>query len=78
MVIGVIERDYSRPERFQDRYIGAPCANFEEARELVFAHTYVRTNNLEVNYVEDGVFYTEINRYTGEVVREYFVKVMVS
>ena len=39
MIIAVVERDLTiANEDFQDRYIGAPCRSFDEARELCCAH----------------------------------------
>lgn len=74
--IVVIERDYSikNPE-LQDRYIGTPCHTFEEARELVYAHRHWN-GDYDTNYIENGTNYIEISGETGEVLAEYFVRLV--
>lgn len=76
MIIAVVEKDYNRAEGFQERYIGAPCQSFEEATELIFAHFTSKYNNVTNYFVENGMRCVETNRYTGEVVREYFMMLM--
>ena len=78
-VIVVVERDYRLGEDFQDRYIGGtPCVSFEGARELVYAHRE-RGNDISVeSYVENGTIYAETSAETGELVKEYFVQLLVS
>lgn len=78
MLISVIERDYRLYNKdFQYRYIGTPCHNFDEARELVTAHCEWGTD-ISVSFVENGTNYTEISRETGEVIKEYFVRAVKS
>ncbi len=75
MMLCVIERDnriYNPDAR--DRYIGgSPCVSYDGARELVCAHCEYG-HDISVSYVEDGTDYNEIDRETGEVVKEYFVR----
>lgn len=77
MIIAVVECDYSiaNPD-FRDRYIGSPCYSFDEARELCAAHLF-RHNELHVvDYIDNGVHYAETDWETGEVVKEFFVRVV--
>ena len=77
MTIVVIERDYSiRDEDLRDRYIGAPCRSFEEARELVYAHHHYG-GDYNTSYVNNGTNYIEISGETGEILAEYFVRLIV-
>ena len=75
MIIAVVEHDYSiaNPD-FRDRYIGAPCRSFDEARELCAAHLSRRNELQVVDYIDNGVHYAETDWETGEVVKEYFVR----
>ena len=73
----VIERDFSYVDcDLQYHYIGAPCHSFEEARELVYAHRQ-RNCDFQVSYVNNDPNYVEINAETGEIVAEYYVRLMV-
>lgn len=77
LTIAVIERDYSIvDEEMRDRYIGSPCRSFEEARELCIAHGPWHSNFETMAYTEDGYKYASISQYTGEVLKEFFVKVL--
>lgn len=75
MLICVIEHDnriYNPDAR--DRYIGgSPCVSYDGARELVCAHVE-RGHDISMHYVEDGTDYNEIDRETGEIVKEYYVR----
>ena len=74
----VIGRDYSvKNPNMRDRYIGSPCRTFEEARELVYAHRHWN-GDYNASYVENGVNYVEISGETGEVLAEYFVRLLVN
>lgn len=76
MTIVVIERDYSvKDPDLRDRYIGAPCRTFEEARELVYAHHHW-SGDYNTSYVENGTNYIEVSGDTGEVLAEYFVRLV--
>lgn len=73
----VIERNYSYTDPdLRDRYLGVPCHGFEEARELVYAHHH-RGCDYNTIYVNNGVDYIETNGETGEIVAEYFVRLLV-
>ena len=74
LLINVIERNYAitNPD-FQCRYIGSPCRNFDEARELVAAHCEHNHDISVDHYIDNGTFYMEIDRDTGELMKEYFV-----
>ena len=78
-IITVVERDFRLCEDCRDRYIGGtPCVSFEGARELVYAHRE-RGNDISVeNYIENGTVYAETSAETGEIVKEYYVKLLVS
>jgi len=78
MIIAIVERDYSvaNPD-FRDRYIGSPCQTFEEARELCAAHLGYNNELHVVDYVEHGVYYAEIDHETGEIRKEFFVRMIV-
>lgn len=75
MILFVIERDnriYNPDAR--DRYIGgSPCISYGGARELVSAHCEWG-HDLFPSYVENGTNYAEVDRETGEVVKEYYVR----
>ena len=75
MIIAVVERDLTiANEDFQNRYIGAPCRSFDEARELCCAHLS-RHNDMHVlDYIDNGVHYAETDSETGEIVKEFFVR----
>ncbi len=77
MLICVIERDnriYNPDAR--DRFIGgSPCISFDGARELVYAHCEWGNEIFPV-YVDNGTNYREVVRETGEVVKEYFVRIV--
>jgi hypothetical protein len=75
MIIAVVERDYSiaNPD-FRDRYIGAPCRSFDEARELCCAHLGRHNEMHTVEYIDDGTHYTEMDCETGEIVKEFFIR----
>ena len=75
MYLVVIERDnrISNPNA-RDRFIGgSPCVSYEGARELVCAHLEWGSE-LIVSYIENGTNYAEIDQYTGEVIKEFFVR----
>lgn len=76
MIITVIERDYTNNLNHEVHYIGVPCESFEEAHELVLAHTNYCFNDLIVNYINNGTDYIEVSRETGEVIREFFVRLV--
>lgn len=75
-IIVIVERtfDFSDPDLCK-RYIGAPCHTFEEARELVYAHRR-RGCDFFTSYVNNGTDYAEIDAETGEVVAEYYVRLI--
>lgn len=74
--ITVVERDYSiNDPDTRDRYIGTVCRSMEEARELVYAHHH-RGCDYNTVYVNNGTNYVEINGETGEMVAEYFVRIL--
>lgn len=77
MKLCVIERDnriYNPDAR--ERYIGgSPCMSFDAARELVYAHCEWG-HDVSVSYVNNGTNYNEIDRETGEVVKEYYVRLI--
>lgn len=77
MIIAVVERDFSvaNPD-FRDRYIGAPCYGFDEARELCCAHLGYNNELHTVNFIDNGVQYAETDHETGEVLKEFFVRVI--
>lgn len=75
--ISVIMRDYSvKDPDMRDRYIGAVCQTFEEAREVVYGHHHWGCD-YNTEYVNNGTNYIEINGETGEIVAEYFVRLVV-
>lgn len=76
MYLVVIERNnnISNPDA-RDRIIGDICHSFDAARELVSAHCE-RGHDLYPNYIENGTNYDEFDRYTGEIVKEYYVRVI--
>jgi hypothetical protein len=77
MIIAVVERDYSIADPdFRDRYIGAPCRDFDEARELCAAHLGYRNKLNTVDYIDNGVRYAETDHETGEILKEFFVRVI--
>lgn len=75
-IIIVIERDYriSDPD-MRDRYVGSVCHTFEEARKLVYAHRCCDCD-ISVCYVNNGTDYAVSNAETGELVCEYFVRLI--
>jgi len=76
MTLCVIERNYeiANPDN-RDRYFGAPCLSWEEASELVYANIGSR-EKVDVSYVQNGTNYAVIDMETGEVLREYFVRLV--
>lgn len=77
MIIAVVERDYSVTDRdFRDRYVGFPCHSFDEARKLCIARLYGHNELHIVGYIDNGTHYAEIYPKTGEVVKEFFVRVV--
>lgn len=76
MTLCVIERNYgvANPEN-RDRYFGAPCLSWEEASELVYANIGNR-ERVDSSYVQNGTNYAVIDTETGEVLREYFVRLV--
>lgn len=76
MTLCVIERNYeiANPEN-RDRYFGAPCLSWEEANELVYANVG-SCEDVYVSYIQNGTDYTVYNTETGEVLREYFVRLV--
>ena len=75
MIIAVIERDYSIADPdFRDRYIGAPCQSYDEARELCCGHCGRHSELTTVQYIDGGVYYAEIDNETGEVLKEFYIR----
>ena len=75
MIIAVVERDYSIADPdFRDRYIGAPCRGFDEARELCAAHLGYKNELYAVEFITNGIKYAEIDHETGEILKEFFVQ----
>lgn len=77
MLIAVIERNLKieNPD-FRDRYIGAPCRSFDEARELCAAHLDRHNEMHTMEYIDGGTHYAETDCETGEIVKEFFVRVI--
>lgn len=77
MIIAVVERDYTiaNPD-FRDRYIGVPCYGFDEARELCAGHLSYHNELHVVDYIDSGVHYAETDHETGEILKEFFVRVV--
>lgn len=74
MIISVIEKNTNIADPyFRDRYIGAPCHSFDEARELCAAHCGRHTELLTMEYINNGVVYAEVDPETGEVLKHFFV-----
>lgn len=77
MIIAVVERDFSIADPdFRDRYIGVPCRGFDEAKELCIAHLGYNNELHTVSYIDNGVRYAEIDSETGEILKEFFVRVI--
>lgn len=77
MTIIVIERDYSKPADIWERYLGAPCQSFDEAGELVAAHTSCwGDTDVLTTYVHNGTDVVEVSNITGEVLKEFFVRII--
>ena len=77
MYIAVIEKDNRIPDNLTNpRYIGAPCHSFDEARELVCAHLEHNNEIYVADLVENGVTYYELDHYTGEILKEFYVKMV--
>ncbi len=75
MIIAVIERDYAiANEDFRDRYIGAPCRSFDEARELCAAHCCRHSELVTMEYVNGGTVYAEVSEETGEILKHFYVQ----
>ena len=76
MTLCVIERNYGVANPvYSDRYFGAPCVSWEEASELVYANIG-SWERVETSYVQNGTNYAVIDTETGEVLREYFVRLI--
>lgn len=76
MTLCVIERNYGVANPvYSDRYFGAPCVSWEEASELVYANIG-SWERVETSYVQNGTNYAVIDTKTGEVLREYFVRLV--
>lgn len=75
-IIVVVERDYriADPD-LRDRYIGGVCRTFEEARELVYAHR-CRDCDISASYINNGTDYAMYDAETGELVAQYFVRLI--
>lgn len=77
MTIIVIERNNNTYNKdFRDRVIGGICNTFDAARELVFAHCEWGHEISVTSYVNNGTDYWELDRETGEIVKEYFVRAL--
>lgn len=74
-LIAVIERNYDvKDPDFRDRYIGAPCRSYDEARELCAAHISYHSELKTECYIDDGTIYAEVDTETGEIRKEFFVR----
>ena len=77
MTIVVIERDHSKPADVRDQHLGAPCHGFDEAWELIIAHTSCYEDTaVSTTYVHNGTDVVESSNVTGEILKEFFVRVV--
>jgi hypothetical protein len=76
MTLCVIERNYTveNPDS-RNRYFGAPCLSWEEASELIYANIG-SWERVDASYVQNGTNYVVTDTETGEVLREYFVRLV--
>lgn len=73
--IWVVVEKYNTTKRDDDyRYAGSPCITYEEALDLMNCHVSYGNECTLDELVEDGAYYDEIDTYTGEIVKSYFIK----
>lgn len=75
MHIIVIERDYRDTSALRNMVIGSIYEGFNDAQQLVFSRCPSGCA-LDHTFVDNGDNYIAIDRYTGEIVKEFYVRLI--
>lgn len=72
----IIKKEYGYSDGEHFSYVGEPCEYSSQAVELIYAQRHYGCE-FHTSYVNNGTNYVETHASTGEIVAEYFLRLVV-